>query len=244
MNFSIFNKTVRHHSTDHVLQLQQRVTEAILQQVQPIYGLNPQTYLCLWIDGVQHGLALDNDDYRRQLRLALDNNGYGNVTVEQVFSQKPSRSQKTICVEADHVWITLTSTPYRESFHTSATVQPIGFIRQLDAEKYALDSDNGHRWQIGRGKAINRPGLYRVNDVVFAEDSENVAAMQADITWLDGVFYITPCPSGCSAMGGVPTTVLHDNAVIDLLSPVVATPLADGDIIEIGNQYKLRFTLN
>ena len=126
MNFNIFRKNDKDTAApSHVIQLQQGVSEAVMRQVQTIYGLNPQVYLSLWISGVQYALALDNDDYRRQLRLALDNNGYGNVSVERFYQHRPAMSQQSLCLVPDQVWLTLTSTPCNPHYYILAEQAPL-----------------------------------------------------------------------------------------------------------------------
>lgn len=245
---------------NHVLLLQQRITAAIMEQLNSLFGLADIVYLNLWLEGPHYELALNNNHYSEQLRLALDNAHYTNVCIDGIHigTKIPGQTRRIITLIEEHVWLTLTpqSINIPEDIaegHTIATISamsPSGGSQgassgALLAESYLLQADEQHVWHIGRGEIVDRPGKFRQNDIAIVPSERHVSSMQADISWREGKFYITPCPSGCSAMGGAPTKVLRDGKTIDLLSPSVAVPLTDNDIIELGRTVKLRFnTIN
>ena len=118
---------------------------------------------------------------------------------------------------------------------------------------YILDSDKKKIYHIGRGTASRKGGKYRVNDIVIKDkeaDSDllqcnmHVSSTHADIVFKNNRYYIKAAIGGCRAIGGSPTKVVRDEKATELRDTTFLCPLEDGDIIELGKNVLLMFSLS
>lgn len=118
---------------------------------------------------------------------------------------------------------------------------------------YILDSDNKKVYHVGRGMTSRKGGKYRVNDIVIKdkdadldlmEYNRHVSSTHADIVFKNNRFYIKAAEGGCRAIGGSPTKLVRDEKATELQDTNLLYPLEDGDIIELGKNVLLMFSLS
>lgn len=140
--------------------------------------------------------------------------------------------------------------PYERVVATVSIIEGSGSMMK---PSYILDSDKKKIYHIGRGTASRKGGKYRVNDIVIKDkeaDSDllqcnmHVSSTHADIVFKNNRYYIKAAIGGCRAIGGSPTKVVRDEKATELRDTTFLCPLEDGDIIELGKNVLLMFSLS
>ncbi|MDE6523226.1 MAG: hypothetical protein K2L17_10435 [Muribaculaceae bacterium] len=139
--------------------------------------------------------------------------------------------------------------PYERVIASISIIEGTGSMMQ---PSYVLDSDRKKIFHIGRGVTSRKGGKYRVNDIVIKdkeadhdllEYNAHVSSTHADIVFKNNKFYIKAAIGGCRAIGGSPTKLVRDEKAIELRDTNLLYPLEDGDIIELGKNVLLVFSL-
>lgn len=140
--------------------------------------------------------------------------------------------------------------PYERVVATVSIIEGTGSMMK---PSYILDSDKKKVYHIGRGITSRKGGKYRVNDIVIKDkeaDSEllqcngHVSSTHADIVFKNNRYYIKAAIGGCRAIGGSPTKVVRNEKATELRDTTLLYPLEDGDIIELGKNVLLMFSLS
>lgn len=133
-----------------------------------------------------------------------------------------------------------------------ASVSIIKGTGSMMKPSYVLDSDRKKIFHIGRGVTSRKGGKYRVNDIVIKdkeadhdllECNAHVSSTHADIIFKNNKFYIKAAIGGCRAIGGSPTKLVRDEKATELRDTNLLYPLEDGDIIELGKNVLLVYSL-
>ncbi len=74
--------------------------------------------------------------------------------------------------------------------------------------------------------------------------NNHVSSTHADIVFKNNRYYIKAAIGGCRAIGGSPTKVVRDEKATELRDTTLLYPLEDGDIIELGKNVLLMFSLS
>ena len=139
--------------------------------------------------------------------------------------------------------------PYERVIASVSIIEGTGSMMQ---PSYVLDSDRKKIFHIGRGVTSRKGGKYRVNDIVIKdkeadhdllECNAHVSSTHADIVFKNNKFYIKAAIGGCRAIGGSPTKLVRDEKATELRDTNLLYPLDDGDIIELGKNVLLVFSL-
>lgn len=118
---------------------------------------------------------------------------------------------------------------------------------------YQLDSDKKKLFHIGRGVSSRKAGKYRINDIVINDNetdpallncNAHVSSSHADILFKNNKYYIKASSGGCRATGGSPTKIIRDEIATELRDTSLLYPLCDGDIIELGKNLLLTFSIS
>lgn len=122
----------------------------------------------------------------------------------------------------------------------------------LQEDSYILDSDSKTIYHIGRGKSSRKEGKYRINDIVINDNEVHqelrnlnlhVSSAHADIVFKNGNYYLRAAVGGCRALGGSPTKIVRNENVIEMRNTTLLYLLEDGDILELGKNVLLLFSL-
>lgn len=139
--------------------------------------------------------------------------------------------------------------PYERVIASVSIIEGTGSMMQ---PSYVLDSDRKKIFHIGRGVTSRKGGKYRVNDIVIKdkevdhellECNAHVSSTHADIVFKNNKFYIKAAIGGCRAIGGSPTKLVRDEKATELRDTNLLYPLEDGDIIELGKNVLLVYSL-
>lgn len=139
--------------------------------------------------------------------------------------------------------------PYERVVASVSIIEGTGSMMQ---PSYVLDSDRKKIFHIGRGVTSRKGGKYRVNDIVIKdkeadhdllECNAHVSSTHADIVFKNNKFYIKAAIGGCRAIGGSPTKLVRDENATELRDTNLLYPLEDGDIIELGKNVLLVYSL-
>ena len=139
--------------------------------------------------------------------------------------------------------------PYERVIASVSIIEGTGSMMQ---PSYVLDSDRKKIFHIGRGVTSRKGGKYRVNDIVIKdkeadhdllECNAHVSSTHADIVFKNNKFYIKAAIGGCRAIGGSPTQLVRDEKATELRDTNLLYPLEDGDIIELGKNVLLVYSL-
>ena len=139
--------------------------------------------------------------------------------------------------------------PYERVVASVSIIEGTGSMMQ---PSYVLDSDRKKIFHIGRGVTSRKGGKYRVNDIVIKdkeadhdliECNAHVSSTHADIVFKNNKFYIKAAIGGCRAIGGSPTKLVRDEKATELRDTNLLYPLEDGDIIELGKNVLLVYSL-
>ncbi len=208
-------------SHDHEIYVQQAITEAVMENVRQLPATEQKQHLCLWATEASDIEVLTKEGYIPQLRLALDNEQYTQLHINNIYPYRPPVRLKPVCLQEDRLWLTVTAEPvtYHDHYYTSASLSAADDSDSITAATVLLDSAQQDRWLI-----------------------DGSLPAQASITWHHGTFYIKPSPETCAPVGGVPTSIRRGTETIPLMSNALATSLHDSDIIELGPDIRLRFS--
>lgn len=139
--------------------------------------------------------------------------------------------------------------PYERVVASVSIIEGTGSMMQ---PSYVLDSERKKIFHIGRGVTSRKGGKYRVNDIVIKdkeadhgllECNAHVSSTHADIVFKNNKFYIKAAIGGCRAIGGSPTKLVRDEKATELRDTNLLYPLEDGDIIELGKNVLLVYSL-
>ena len=139
--------------------------------------------------------------------------------------------------------------PYERVIASVSIIEGTGSMMQ---PSYVLDSDRKKIFHIGRSVTSRKGGKYRVNDIVIKdkeadhdliECNAHVSSTHADIVFKNNKFYIKAAIGGCRTIGGSPTKLVRDEKATELRDTNLLYPLEDGDIIELGKNVLLVFSL-
>lgn len=139
--------------------------------------------------------------------------------------------------------------PYERIIASVSIIEGTGSMMQ---PSYVLDSERKKIFHIGRGVTSRKGGKYRVNDIVIKdkeadhdllECNAHVSSTHADIVFKNNKFYIKAAIGGCRAIGGSPTKLVRNEKETELRDTNLLYPLEDGDIIELGKNVLLVFSL-
>lgn len=140
--------------------------------------------------------------------------------------------------------------PYVRVLATLSIIEGAG---SMIKPTYTLDSDIKKVYHIGRGVTSRKGGKYRINDIVIKDkeaDQEllqynaHVSSTHADIVFKNNKYYIKAAIGGCRAIGGSPTKVVRNENATELRDTTLLYPLEDGDIIELGKNVLLIYSLS
>ena len=139
--------------------------------------------------------------------------------------------------------------PYERVVASVSIIEGTGSMMK---PSYILDSDRKKIFHIGRGVTSRKGGKYRVNDIVIKDKESDqyllgynsyVSSAHADIVFKNNKFYIKAAIGGCRAIGGSPTKLVRDDKATELRDTSLLYPLKDGDIIELGKNVLLLYSL-
>lgn len=139
--------------------------------------------------------------------------------------------------------------PYERVVASVSIIEGTGSMMK---PSYVLDSDRKKIFHIGRGVTSRKGGKYRVNDIVIKdkeadhdllECNAHVSSTHADIVFKNNKFYIKAAIGGCRAIGGSPTKLVRNEKATELRDTNLLYPLEDGDIIELGKNVLLVYSL-
>ena len=139
--------------------------------------------------------------------------------------------------------------PYERVIASVSIIEGTGSMMK---PSYVLDSDHKKIFHIGRGVTSRKGGKYRVNDIVIKDKEADhdllecnayVSSTHADIVFKNNKFYIKAAIGGCRAIGGSPTKLVRNEKETELRDTNLLYPLEDGDIIELGKNVLLVFSL-
>ena len=145
--------------------------------------------------------------------------------------------------------ISLSNEQYKR---VTATISIFDGNGSLQEDSYILDSDSKTIYHIGRGKSSRNEGKYRINDIVINDNEVHqelrnlnlhVSSAHADIVFKNGNYYLRAAVGGCRALGGSPTKIVRNENVIEMRSTTLLYLLEDGDILELGKNVLLLFSL-
>lgn len=134
----------------------------------------------------------------------------------------------------------------------TATISIFDGNGSLQEDSYILDSDSKTIYHIGRGKSSRKEGKYRINDIVINDNEVHqelrnlnlhVSSAHADIVFKNGNYYLRAAVGGCRALGGSPTKIVRNENVIEMRNTTLLYLLEDGDILELGKNVLLLFSL-
>ena len=134
----------------------------------------------------------------------------------------------------------------------TATISIFDGNGSLQEDSYILDSDSKTIYHIGRGKSSRKEGKYRINDIVINDNEVHqelrnlnlhVSSAHADIVLKNGNYYLRAAVGGCRALGGSPTKIVRNENVIEMRNTTLLYLLEDGDILELGKNVLLLFSL-
>lgn len=199
------------------------------------------------------------DDLRRELTNAfLDKIGSKSL---QIVLQPKSETEGCLSLIDNQVYYkwgktdlsqeeTSKESPYKRVVASISIVEGTG---SMIKPKYILDSDNKKTYHIGRGVTSRKGGKYRVNDIVIkdkeadqelGQNNGHVSGTHADIVFKNNKFYLKAAIGGCRAIGGSPTKIVRNETEIELRDMALLYPLEDGDMIELGKNVLLAYSLN
>ncbi len=198
------------------------------------------------------------DDLRRELTNAfLEKIGSKSL---QIALRPKSGTEGCICLIDNQVYYKWSKTDTLENDSPKvtsnarlvATLSIIEGTGSLMKPSYTLDSDQKKTYHIGRGVASRKNGIYRINDIVIKDKEADlellkcnghVSGTHADIVFKNNKFYIKAAIGGCRATGGSPTKIIRNEKETELRDTSLLYPLSDGDIIELGKNVLLVYTL-
>lgn len=134
----------------------------------------------------------------------------------------------------------------------TATISIFDGNGSLQEDSYILDSDSKTIYHIGRGKSSRKEGKYRINNIVINDNEVHqelrnlnlhVSSAHADIVFINGNYYLRAAVGGCRALGGSPTKIIRNENVIEMRNTTLLYLLEDGDILELGKNVLLLFSL-
>lgn len=199
------------------------------------------------------------DDLRRELTNAfLDNIGSKSL---QIVLKPKSETEGCLSLIDNQVYYKWgktdksndnppKETPYVRVLATLSIIEGTG---SMIKPTYTLDSDIKKVYHIGRGVTSRKGGKYRINDIVIKDkeaDQEllqynaHVSSTHADIVFKNNKYYIKAAIGGCRAIGGSPTKVVRNENATELRDTTLLYPLEDGDIIELGKNVLLIYSLS
>lgn len=148
---------------------------------------------------------------------------------------------------------TETSHPNGQYKRVIASISIFDGNGSLLEDSYILDSDSKTTYHIGRGKSSRKEGKYRINDIVINDNEVNqelqnlnlhVSSAHADIVFKNGNYYLRATVGGCRALGGSPTKIVRNENVIEMRNTTLLYLLENGDILELGKNVLLLFSLS
>lgn len=149
--------------------------------------------------------------------------------------------------------LTETSHPNEQYKRIIASISIFDGNGSLLEDSYILDSDSKTTYHIGRGKSSRKEGKYRINDIVINDNEVNqelrnlnlhVSSAHADIVFKNGNYYLRAAVGGCRALGGSPTKIVRNENVIEVRDTTLLYLLENGDILELGKNVLLLFSLS
>lgn len=72
----------------------------------------------------------------------------------------------------------------------------------------------------------------------------HVSSAHADIVFKNGNYYLRAAVGGCRALGGSPTKIVRNENVIEMRNTTLLYLLENGDILELGKNVLLLFSLS
>ena len=200
-------------------------------------------------------LHIDNDEFKKQLSVELDNNELNSLFDSEDYSIVISTdtTPADAIIVMPGLAIVLTKRGGKKDEGGDGKPQSTGKIKisifegqgSLKNTEYELDSSVKEIFHIGWSRSVRAKGPIRINDVVIKDDetdaelkklNSKVSRSHADIVWRDGRFFLKAMPSGCRPEGGAATKVFRDEKEIELLSSSMLFPLCDGDLIGLGRE--------
>ena len=202
------------------------------------------------------GKKFENDLRRELTNAFLEKIGSKSL---QIILKPKSETEGCLCLIDNQVYYKwgkevpndekLQEIPYER---VVASISIIGGTGSMVKPSYTLDSDRKKTYHIGRGVTSRKGGKYRINDIVIKdkesdhdllECNAHVSSTHADIVFKKNRFYIKAAIGGCRAIGGSPTKLVRDEKATELRDTNLLYPLEDGDIIELGKNVLLVFSL-
>lgn len=199
------------------------------------------------------------EDLKRELTNAfLDKIGSKSL---QVILKPKSETDGCISLIENHVYYKWGKTvagedgmskeiPYERVIASVSILEGSG---SMIKHSYNLDSDIKKIYHIGRGIASRKDGKYRINDIVINDKETapellqynlHVSSAHADIVFKNNKYYLRAAVGGCRALGGSPTKIVRSENVTEVRNTTLLYPLEDGDILELGKNVLLVFSLS
>ncbi len=238
---------------DNSVEAREHIIESITNELKPLRGRDEYRELEVYVLDPKLRPLMQDEGFKQQLRLALDNCGLeslgsGNVKVT------PSDPRQEGAFPALNGALQLVVRKEIEELPTAKRLRlaVYGGMGSMAEAEYVLDASQKQVFHIGRSRVVKQGGPPRVNDIIIRDDEPDEALLQAnrhvsrshaDIVYRDGRFYIKAMPGGCRAMGNAATKVYHGEKVEELADTNTLKLLCDGDLIELGKEVILHVSV-
>lgn len=251
---SIFNNAI-----DKRAQSVKIITDAFQEATGTNLSAMESLYIYVIVDCEDYDVkkyAWADDKMKQHLRLSLDhamleNVGRKMLSINLVTLERLPQGAKSL-IDGTLYYAFRSAPPEQISFNR-AVVSIVKGTGSLEQSEYILDSKVKTTYNIGRSReASSVPGC--VNDIIVRNDDTDktlhdrnvhVSRSHADISIVNGRFYIKAHRGGCRPLGGAATKIISDGQTFELSDVNMKMPLANGSLIELGKSVVLQFrTLN
>lgn len=212
-------------------------------------GGNHYTSIVFWTEDNNWYGILSSDDFKQRLRAHFDNNGFqclarGEIVVNR---GRPENVEQANPIAGGQAFYHTPINNDQEPGVITAQISCLEGCGSLIDTPVNIDSRLADVFNIGRGQ---RPdGEYNAIAINDNEQNENVRTINqhvsrhhAVIRYRDGSFHIQALPRGCRDCGNS-TRIIHQNTTIDLFNDQLLYKLDNNDIIELGGEVRLLYTI-
>lgn len=249
---------------DNAIEAREKIIKEIIKKLNSLYKIKEKFKgITIYVSNPLLILHIDNDEFKDDLRLELENTGLNSLFDSEnhpIVISTDTPPINAIVVPDLGLAIVLTKRASKENGGDGGKPQPTGKIKisiyegqgSLKETEYVLDSTQKRVFHIGWSRTVRAKGPLRINDVVIKDDetddelkklNSKVSRSHADIAWRDGRFFLKAMPSGCRPEGGAVTKVFRDDKEIELLTSSMFEQLCDGDLIELGKAVILQVNI-
>ena len=210
-----------------------------------------------WSDDEVCLSVLNNPGFLQSLRSALDDWSFGDLAKSEIKIRRGSPDPTAQTIELADGKISFRAIPVgasgiQEDQVLTAAISIVNGFGTLTSAPVQLSSEQKTPYHIGRGIFSPATGIYRRNTISIKDDetdpvqkerNEHVSRAHADIIFHSGHFCLRALPGGCRAEDGASTKVVRRENAIELRDTYTYFPLEDGDLIELGKNVLLQFSL-